>query len=109
MLDELRARLLDAAEDDWVYFAEIESMILEIDGASDDLLRQAGEAAVQFVREGVIIPGTLTEAEGFVPWFTSPAESADRVRQEVDVLLRDRIDPRPGQICWFDVPTESPA
>ncbi|ASO19608.1 hypothetical protein AHOG_09820 [Actinoalloteichus hoggarensis] len=108
MLDELRTVLLDAAEDDWVYFAELESMILEITGSSDDLLRRAGEAAVQFVRDGTIIPGTLTETHGFTPWPTTPDESADRIHHEVTTMIRHGQDPLPGQICWFDIPDQTP-
>jgi hypothetical protein len=108
MLDELRAYLLEAAEDDWIYFAEVLSMVREVTGSTDDLLRQAGQAAAQFVRDGVIVPGTLTEADGFTPWPTSPTESAERIEREVATMLRDGVDPLPGDLCWFDVPDSTP-
>jgi hypothetical protein len=104
MLDEPRADLIEAAGDDWVYFAEILSMVREITGSTDDLLRQAGQAAAQFVREGVIVPGTLTEAKGFTPWPTSAGESAACIEREVAAMLCAGADPLPGDLCWFDLP-----
>ncbi|AOS64928.1 hypothetical protein [Actinoalloteichus hymeniacidonis] len=104
MLAELRRYVVEEAEEDWFSFDDMLSMIREVTGSSDDLLQQAGEAAVQFVREQTIVPGTLTETEGFTPWPTSPTESADRIEHEVAAMIRDGISPMPGQICWFDLP-----
>lgn len=106
-MDELRTYLIDAIEDDWVYFAEIESMILELGGSLDDVLQKAGKAAAQLVREGVIVPGELTEADGFVAWHSTPAESAARIDREVAAMIRAGTRPDPGDICWFDLPTNS--
>lgn len=107
MLEELRAQLLEAAEDDWIYFAELLGMVREVTGSSDDLLNKAGQAAAQFVREGVIVPGTLTEADGFAPWPTSPTESAERIETEVAAMLRDGVEPSLGDVCWFDLPKDT--
>lgn len=109
MLDELRAYVREAAEDDWIYFAEILSMVREVTGSTDDLLSQAGRAAARLVREGTIVPGTLTETDGFTPWPTTPAESADRIEREVDTMLRDGVAPVPGDLCWFDLPDSTRA
>ncbi|WP_246868437.1 hypothetical protein [Saccharopolyspora sp. ASAGF58] len=79
MIDELRKSLIEAIEDDWVYFAELKVMIRDITGSADDLLRKAGEAAAQLVRDRAVVPGNLTKAEGFTPWLTSPDESAARI------------------------------
>lgn len=106
-MDELRSLVMEAIEDDWVYFAEFLSMIQELDQSSHDLLRKAGDAAAHMVQEGVIIPGTLTEAEGFTPWPSNPAESAARIEREVAAMIRDGVEPNIGDLCWFDLPQRS--
>ncbi|WP_233357199.1 hypothetical protein [Saccharomonospora iraqiensis] len=104
VLDELRACVVEAAEDDWVYFAELVGMVREITGRSDDLLDRTGRAAARLVRDGRLVPGTLTEAEGFIAWETGPAESAARIEREVAALERAGVWPQPGDVCWFDRP-----
>lgn len=103
-MDELRSTVIEAAEDDWLYFAELLSIVREVTGSSDDLLRRAGEAAAQLVREGIIVPGALSETTGFTPWPTSADESAERIEREVATMVEDGTDPLPGDLCWFDLP-----
>jgi hypothetical protein len=109
MIDELRKSLIEAAEDDWVYFAEIQALIRDITGSDYDLLKRAGQAAAQFVREGTVIPGNLTEAEGFTPWPSTPEESAQRIEQEVTAMVESETEPEIGDVCWFDLPSGAEA
>ncbi|MEU5850942.1 hypothetical protein [Saccharopolyspora shandongensis] len=104
MIDELRKSLVEAAEDDWVYFAEIETLVLDITGSNEDLLKRAGQAAAQLVREGTVVPGALTEAEGFTPWPGTPEESAKRIEREVAEMVENGTEPEMGDVCWFDLP-----
>ncbi|MBB5159728.1 hypothetical protein [Saccharopolyspora phatthalungensis] len=108
VIEELRKELIDAIEDDWVYFSELKTMIRDITGSADDLLRKAGEAAAQLVKDRAVFPGTLTEAEGFTPWPTGPDESAKRIEQEVADLIANGTEPEMGDLCWFDLPADAP-
>ncbi|WP_233345820.1 hypothetical protein [Saccharomonospora iraqiensis] len=79
-------------------------MVRETTGPSDDLLDRTGRAAARLVRDGSLVPGTLTEAEGFTAWETGPAGSAARIEREVAALEGAGVWPQPGDVCWFDRP-----
>ncbi|WP_019809922.1 hypothetical protein [Saccharomonospora halophila] len=100
MLGELWACVGEAAADDRVYFAELLGMVREIMGPTDDLLNRTGRAAAQLVRDGILVPGT----DGFTVWETGLAESAARIEREATAMVRGGVWPRPGDVCWFDLP-----
>ena len=105
MTDPVLDRLRDALADDWVYFAELVSIVRDVHGTAsiDELLRRAGAEAERLVRQAAVIAGTLT-VDGFTPWSTTPTESAERIRRDVEAMIRDGASPAPGDVCWFDLP-----
>lgn len=106
MLDHARvkAALLDALADDWVYFAEVKDLIREVTEADGDLLTSARDVAAAFVRDRVVVAGSISTEDGFQPWTTSPEESAQRIEREVNQCLESGTEPELGDICWFDLP-----
>lgn len=106
MRDELRELAVEACKDDFVYFAEFVGMVIRITGSTDGALQKAGEAVAQFVRDGVIVAGDLTD-NGFAPWPTAPSGSAARIEQEVTDYLKNGETPGIADIAWFDLPSRS--
>ncbi|MCP2169906.1 hypothetical protein [Goodfellowiella coeruleoviolacea] len=89
-----------------IFFGELVYMVTEITRATDsseDPRRRARDVAAQLVREGTLRPGEHTGGT-FVPWPTGPEESADRILAAVDALIRDNVQPLPGQVCYLDLP-----
>lgn len=106
MIDELREDIIEGIEDDWIYFAEILSMIQEINGPTEDILQQSLDAAVFFIREGLIIPGDIVSAPGFTPWPGGQEEWIARLHREVGEMIEQGTEPTIGDICWFDFATD---
>lgn len=104
MIDELREDIIEGIEDDWIYYAEILSMIQEINGDSPDILQQSLDAAVHFIDEGLIVPGDIVSAPGFTPWPGTHNDWITRLRHEVGDMIAQGTEPRMGEICWFDFP-----
>jgi hypothetical protein len=106
MNDEWREYVIEGIDDDWIYFAEFLSMAQEIEGATDAVPQQALDAAVFFVREGLIMPGDISSAAGFTPWPGGPDEWVDRLRREMGEMMEQGVEPNIGDICWFDFAEE---
>ncbi|GAA2680513.1 MULTISPECIES: hypothetical protein [Actinosynnema] len=107
MEPDLRERAIEATNDDYVYFAEFEGMVIRSTGVTDhaEVLRAALAAATELVLEGAIVPGDLGWAnEDFAPWPLTPEESVARIEREVAEHLRAGTNPDMGDICWFDLP-----
>ncbi|WP_253768781.1 hypothetical protein [Goodfellowiella coeruleoviolacea] len=101
-MDELRDSVVEACEDDWVYFAEFVQISRDVAEVGENPLTCAGEVAAHFVGEGLIVPGELTDA-GFVPWQLSRSEAAERIRREVAAMVREDVRLYPGDVCWFEL------
>jgi hypothetical protein len=102
MSEDLREYVLEAIDDDYVYFAEFLSMIKMARQTPEriDRLKQATEAAAYFIRDGLIMPGDLSK-DGFTPWPSSIEESIERIKNETEATIRENREIYPGSIAWF--------
>lgn len=103
MLDNFREYVVEGLDDDWLYFAELMWIAHQVN-PGDDELQQARDAAVHFIRDGLIVPGNISDS-GFQPWRGSPDDWALRIEREVGNMLAVKVEPRMGEICWFDLRT----
>lgn len=100
--NNLRDRLLSAAEDDWVGVWELASMASSVGGMATpgDVLNSVLPVLKDALEEGLIEIGDVTN-DGFQSWGLSVDESCIRIERE---WRRFPNGPRLGDIsCWINL------
>lgn len=96
--------VLLAGLDDWVQLTEVVAWVRDDhpEGFADvsSLADAVDRVLAELVNDGLVVAGSVTEVDGFVPWELPVAATLERVRLG---LLATDGEPGMGEVAWFEL------
>lgn len=96
--------IVGEASVDWIDMGHAIGIVSLAEGGDDDLalLRRATSIVARLIREGRLVPGDVGPAPGvFVPWSSTPDESARRLEEYVNEVVAGTKPYQPWEPCMF--------